>query len=88
MVFNDIFIIALDRDMQIWPNGELEDKYVADFFATLRDYYYIAAFTLDSVAEKPKKTLTQIKQFDLLVIANPTEQFTEEEKYILDQSLA
>ena len=21
--FNDIFIIALDRDMQIWPNGEL-----------------------------------------------------------------
>ena len=23
--FNDIFIIALDRDMQIWPNGELED---------------------------------------------------------------
>ena len=66
-------------------NGELEDKYVADFFATLRDYYYIAAFTLDSVAEKPKKTLTQIKQFDLLIIANPTEQFTEEEKYILDQ---
>ena len=66
-------------------NGELEDKYVADFFATLRDYYYIAAFTLDSVAEKPKKTLAQIKQFDLLVIANPTEQFTEEEKYILDQ---
>ena len=66
-------------------NGELEDKYVADFFATLRDYYYIAPFTLDSVAEKPKKTLAQIKQFDLLVIANPTEQFTEEEKYILDQ---
>ena len=66
-------------------NGELEDKYVADFFSTLRDYYYIAAFTLDSVAEKPKKTLAQIKQFDLLVIANPTEQFTEEEKYILDQ---
>ena len=23
--FNDIFIIALDRDMQVWPNGELED---------------------------------------------------------------
>lgn len=66
-------------------NGELEDKYIADFFATLRDYYYIAPFTLDSVAEKPKKTLAQMQQFDLLVIANPTEQFTEEEKYILDQ---
>ena len=66
-------------------NGELEDKYIADFFATLRDYYYIAPFTLDSVAKNPKTTLSQIKQFDLLVIANPTEQFTEEEKYILDQ---
>ena len=66
-------------------NGELEDKYIADFFATLRNYYYIAPFTLDSVAKNPKTTLSQIKQFDLLVIANPTEQFTEEEKYILDQ---
>ena len=66
-------------------NGELEDKYIADFFSTLRDYYYIAPFTLDSVAKNPKTTLSQIKQFDLLVIANPTEQFTEEEKYILDQ---
>lgn len=66
-------------------NGELEDKYIADFFATLRNYYYIAPFTLDSVAKNPITTLSQIKQFDLLVIANPTEQFTEEEKYILDQ---
>ena len=37
-------------------NGELEDKYIADFFATLRDYYYIAPFTLDSVAKNPKTT--------------------------------
>ena len=22
--FNDIFIISLDRDMQVWPNGELD----------------------------------------------------------------
>ena len=83
--FNQLIQLKKRKIAVLKGNGELEDKYVADFFATLRDYYYIAAFTLDSVAEKPKKTLAQIKQFDLLVIANPTEQFTEEEKYILDQ---
>jgi len=66
-------------------NGELEDKYVVDFFTTLRDYYYIAPFTLDSASVSPIKTLEQIKKFDLIVIANPTEAFTEKEKYILDQ---
>ncbi len=66
-------------------NGELDDKYVVDFFTTLRDYYYIAPFTLDSTAVSPVKTLEQLKKFDLIVIANPTEAFTENEKYLLDQ---
>ncbi len=66
-------------------NGEWGDKYVVDFFTTLRDYYYIAPFTLDSAAVSPVKTLEQIKEFDLIVIANPTEAFTENEKYLLDQ---
>jgi len=66
-------------------NGELADKYIADFFSTLRAYYYIAPFTLDSAAISPIKTLEQIKAFDLIVVAGPTEKFTDNEKYILDQ---
>ncbi len=66
-------------------NGELEDKYVADFFKTLKDYYYIAPFTLDSVQTAPQKTLEQLNTFDLIVVANPTEGFNDSEKYILDQ---
>lgn len=66
-------------------NGELDDKYIADFFSTLRNYYFIAPFTLDSIVKSPAKTLQQISEFDLLVIARPTERFTENEKYILDQ---
>jgi len=66
-------------------NGELEDKYVVNFFTTLREYYYIAPFTLDSASISPVKTLEQIKEFDLIVVANPTEAFSEKEKYILDQ---
>lgn len=66
-------------------NGELDDKFVADFFKTLKEYYYIAPFTLDSAAVSPIKTLKQLMGFDLIVIANPTEAFTDREKYILDQ---
>lgn len=66
-------------------NGEMDDRYIADFFATLRDYYFIAPFTLDSAETAPIKTLDQLKSFDLIVAAKPTEAFSTSEKYILDQ---
>ncbi|QIE58299.1 gliding motility-associated ABC transporter substrate-binding protein GldG [Rasiella rasia] len=66
-------------------NGELDDRYVADLFSTLRDTYYTAPFTLDSAAVAPLRTLEQLNSFDLAVIAKPTEAFTDAEKYILDQ---
>ncbi|MCH2490705.1 MAG: gliding motility-associated ABC transporter substrate-binding protein GldG [Flavobacteriales bacterium] len=66
-------------------NGQLDDRYIADFFSTLREYYYIAPFTLDSAAVAPKRTLEQLNTFDLIVAARPTEAFSDSEKYILDQ---
>ena len=66
-------------------NGQTSDRFIADFFGTLRDYYFIAPFTLDSVAVSPVKTLQELSEFDLIVSAGPTESFTEEEKYVLDQ---
>lgn len=66
-------------------NGELEDLYIADFLKTLSDYYFLAPFTLDSVAVQPQKTLQEISEFDLAIIAKPSKKFTEEEKYTLDQ---
>ena len=66
-------------------NGEMDDAYIADFFSTLRDYYYIAPFTLDSVAVDPQGTLDDLSEFDLAVVVKPTEAFSEEEKYVLDQ---
>ncbi|WP_310994041.1 gliding motility-associated ABC transporter substrate-binding protein GldG [Aequorivita marina] len=68
-------------------NGEYDDRYIADFFATLRDYYFIAPFTLDSVASTPEKTLRALNTFDLIVVAQPTVAFSDAEKYILDQYL-
>jgi len=66
-------------------NGELDDRYVADLFSTLRDNYFIAPFTLDSAAVAPLKTLEQINTFDLIVAAKPVEKFSDSERYILDQ---
>ena len=68
-------------------NGELDDAYIADFFSTLREYYFIAPFTLDSVAKRPRKTLEELKAYDLIVVAKPTEPFSDKEKLVLDQYL-
>tara|TARA_R110000868_G_scaffold149519_4_gene371993 strand:+ start:1300 stop:2967 length:1668 start_codon:yes stop_codon:yes gene_type:complete len=66
-------------------NGELEDKYIYDFAKKLGEYYFIAPFTLDSVAVNAQKSLDELRNFDLIIAAKPTEAFTEEEKLVLDQ---
>ncbi|CDF78681.1 gliding motility protein GldG [Formosa agariphila KMM 3901] len=66
-------------------NGELDDQYLADFLTTLKDYYFIAPFTLDSVANHAESTLNKLKDYDLIISAKPTEAFSENEKFVLDQ---
>ncbi|MCC8360143.1 gliding motility-associated ABC transporter substrate-binding protein GldG [Salinimicrobium sediminilitoris] len=68
-------------------NGELQDRYIADFVKSIQEYYYIAPFTLDSVAANPQGTLAQLKEYDLVIDAKPTEPYTEAEKLVLDQYL-
>ena len=66
-------------------NDQLQDKYIANFVKKLGEYYYIAPFTLDSVATNPQNTLKAINDFNLIISAKPTEAFTEDEKFVLDQ---
>ncbi|WP_412464272.1 gliding motility-associated ABC transporter substrate-binding protein GldG [Flavobacterium mekongense] len=66
-------------------NGELEDRYIADFIKSVRENYFIAPFTLDSVPTNPNGTLEHIKKYDLAVIAKPTEAFSDAEKQVIDQ---
>ena len=66
-------------------NGELGDLYLADFLTSLKGYYNIAAFTLDSVETNAAGTLKSLKNYDAAIIAKPTEAFTDLEKYVLDQ---
>lgn len=66
-------------------NGELNDRLMGDFIKQVRESYYIAPFTLDSVAKSPQQTLKQLNGYDLAIIAKPSEAFTEAEKQVLDQ---
>ena len=66
-------------------NGQLDDIYMADFLSSLRDYYNLGVVTLDSVPTDPAGTLESLQQFDLALIAKPTEAFTDREKLVLDQ---
>lgn len=79
-------VVPKDKKIAILKgNGELDDIYIADFLKTVKEHYYIAPFTLDSVADNPENTLKKLKGYDLIVAAKPTQAFTEEEKYVLDQ---
>lgn len=66
-------------------NGTLEDIYIADFLKSVQGYYRIAPFTLDSVSTNPEKTLKDLNEFDLLIVAKPTEPFSDPQKQVIDQ---
>ena len=68
-------------------NGELPDLNIADFIKTIKPYYRVAPFTLDSVANNPIGTLEKLNEYDLVIESKPTQTFTEQEKYVLDQYL-
>lgn len=66
-------------------NGELPDLYQYSYLSEVAKKYRLAKFTLDSVAKNPQQTLQDITSLDLAIIAKPTEKFTEQEKFTLDQ---
>ena len=66
-------------------NGELNDIYLYSLLSEVGKNYHLAKFTLDSVAKNPQKTLKDLTKYDLAIVAKPTERFTEQEKFTLDQ---
>lgn len=83
--FQKLTLVKSKKIAVLRGNGELDDIYLADFLKTLGKQYHLAPFTLDSVSKNPIKTLQQLKDFDLAIITKPSQKFTEEEKYTLDQ---
>ncbi|MBW1654334.1 gliding motility-associated ABC transporter substrate-binding protein GldG [Flavobacterium quisquiliarum] len=66
-------------------NGELRERHIAQMLKQIHESYLIGPFTLDSVAKNPNATLSELKKYDLAIVAKPTEKFSDEEKEVLDQ---
>jgi len=66
-------------------NGELHDLLMADFIKQTKQNYFIGTFTMDSVEKQPVETLKFLRKYDMVIIAKPTEAFTDAEKQVLDQ---
>lgn len=66
-------------------NGQPQDVYIGDALLSIREKYFIAPFTLDSVVTNPQKTLEKLSEYDLALMVKPSEPFTDEEKLVLDQ---
>ena len=71
--FNTIVKTKEKKIAIVKGNGELDDRFVADFLKSVRENYYIGPFTLDSVAKSPQLSLDALKKYDLAIIAKPTE---------------
>jgi gliding-associated putative ABC transporter substrate-binding component GldG len=85
--FNKITKAKQKKVAIIKGNGELKEAFIAKFLLQVRDSYFIAPFTLDSVAKNPLVNLEALKEYDLAIIAKPTDAFSESEKQVLDQYL-
>jgi len=72
----------------ITGNGELKDIYQYNLLSEVVKKYRLAKFTLDSVATNPQQTLKDLTSFNLAIIAKPTQKFTAQEKFTLDQFIA
>lgn len=66
-------------------NGEISDKYMSDLLLNAKEYYALGEFNLDSLTNDLPKILANLKRFDMTLIVKPTQAFSDEEKYILDQ---
>ncbi len=78
--------IAIMRD-----SGELSNIKIADFLASIQEYYKAAPFGVEFVTRNdsisPVEVLEELKKYDLVIEPKPTIAFSETKKYILDQYL-
>lgn len=66
-------------------NGQIDDKYMADFIRNLQPYYQIGEFDIKNFQDNNEQVIKNLDRFDLALIAKPTQPFSDRERYILDQ---
>lgn len=86
--YNALYKLAQKKKERIavmTSHGASKDILVADFMRSLQPYYQLAAFDLKALKNEPEKTIENLNRFKMLIVSNPTNVFTSEEKYLLDQ---
>lgn len=68
-------------------NGQIQDKYLADWISHLKPYYMFGEFDLKNLPNDNQKVIENLDRFDLALVAKPTQPFSEREKYLIDQYL-
>ncbi len=66
-------------------NGELPDMEMADFLMDMSQKYNIASYTIDLENQSPVQALQGLDPFDLIIVAKPTQDFSNEQIAVLDQ---
>lgn len=61
------------------------DLKLFSFLQGLLPYYNIASFDLKAFPKRPTTTLENLLRFDLIILSNPKEKFTDSEKFMMDQ---
>jgi gliding-associated putative ABC transporter substrate-binding component GldG len=66
-------------------HGTLEDIYLYDILSALKKKYNLAPFTLQPENTSQVEILEDLSNYEAIMIAKPTEIFSEEDKLVLDQ---
>ena len=69
----------------ITSHGSSSTNKIFDWLNNLQMYYEVTVFDFKKYKKNPKETFDNLLKYPLLIISNPKEIFSSEEKFILDQ---
>ncbi len=87
-ILDGIYKVILEKKKNVavlTSHKTTENIKIADLLQSLKPYYNLGSFDLKNEDVTPEKSLENLKRFQLLIVSNPKDSFSEKEKYILDQ---
>ena len=87
-IMDGVFRVSINEKKNIAvlsSNGTSKNIKIADLLKNIKPYYNLSAFNFKNSKVSSIQSLDSLKKFDLLIVSNASEKFTQNEKYILDQ---
>ena len=87
-IMDGVFRVSINEKKNIAvlsSNGTSKNIKIADLLRNIKPYYNLSAFNFKNSKVSSIQSLDSLKKFDLLIVSNASEKFTQNEKYILDQ---